>query len=133
MADSSIPPIIRRAFPDDAPPDPPEAEPDRDDDDRHEHHVFEVPLPVFAIYSDGSRVGNGWLGHLLDLWFSAASLVTIGATIWAIWSWFGAFSLVLAAVYAVLTALVAMGGAAVVLVLQALWDWWRRRRKAGGS
>jgi hypothetical protein len=130
---SGIPPIIRDAFPDDRPPDPPEIEPERDDDDRHGHHWIAVPLPVFAIYSDGTRVGNGWTGHLLDAWLHLATFVTVGLGVWVAWS---SVSSVVVATTLVLW-LMSLGVILIALVVWALvirtQGWWRRRRKASAS
>jgi hypothetical protein len=128
---AGIPPVFRDALDEPAPPDPPEAEPDRGDDGDH-YHVF-APLPVFAIYSDGTRVGNGWAGHILDAWFHLASFVTVGLALWALWAWFvviaagvaGLLWLVLALALATLCLAITAGGAL------SLVNWWRRRRTVG--
>jgi hypothetical protein len=132
VADTTIPPVIRNAFDAPVPPDPPEVEPERDDDDRHHHHMFEVDLPVFAIYADGTRVGNGWLGHILDVWFNLATFVALGVGLWAAWSYLPTVLTVgLGAV--VLTLGWVFLGAIAELERERLVQRWRGRRKASES
>lgn len=86
MPDNTIPPAFREALDEPAPPPPPD-EAGGEEDRPHHHHVFEIDLPVFAIYRDGSMVGNGWIGLVVNGWCWGASLVTAWLLGRGVWEW----------------------------------------------
>jgi hypothetical protein len=85
----TIPPIFRSALDEPAPPDPPEDEGAGDDDGEHRHLFLQMPVPIFAVYSDGSVVANEWRGTLIQGWCWGASLVTADLLWRGVWGWIG--------------------------------------------
>lgn len=121
--------MFRSALDEPAPPDPPETEPERDDDGGHQHHWIAVPLPVFAIYSDGTLVGNGWAGTFLQGWWWLGSFVTMALALWAAWSWLPYALLAFGLALVLCFGWIVLGGIAEI-ERQHLARWWASRRRS---
>lgn len=90
MAESQIPPVIRQAFDDPAPPSPPEIEPEDDGGDGHHLHIV---VPMVSIYGDGAVMLNGWPAVALCAWFNVASFVAIVLATYGLCLWFSGLSM----------------------------------------
>lgn len=90
MAESQIPPVIRQAFDEPAPPDPPEMDADDDGGDGHHLHIV---VPMVSIYGDGAVMLNGWPAVALCAWFNVASFVAIVLATYGLCLWFSGLSM----------------------------------------
>lgn len=139
MSEHEIPSPFRQVFGGptlDEPAPPPPVEPADGGDGGHFHHVFDVPMPIFAVYPDGGVVAQDWRGTLFLVWLGLATFVTSWAIAAAVWS---AASFV-TSVTALLMIALAVGATSIGLTtLWAIrsvvgrWQRWRARRWAGSQ
>jgi hypothetical protein len=85
VTDNLIPPAFRSALDEPAPPEPPESEPERGDDDGG-HHV-QFLHPVVMLLSNGGMQTTGWKGTLIQGWCWGSSLVTLVLLGRGVWGW----------------------------------------------